>query len=108
MSGDWSRVYGVRWVHVFEEDTPAGSVFRPDSEDIPLSRRPRRGVELHRDGSATLFTAGPDDRMVGHPGTWRADGDARILEFHQGERGTARLRLVKADDARLVADPPRG
>ena len=34
-------MYDVRWVHVSEDDTPEGEVYRAESDRIPLSRRPR-------------------------------------------------------------------
>jgi hypothetical protein len=95
-------------VHVFEEDTAAGAVYRPEDGDIPLSRRPRERLELDPDGSATLFVAGPDDRLVGHATTWRDDaGDASGRD----EKG-AEVRLVDRSPERIVvkihgADPAR-
>ena len=73
MSQD-DRLTATRWVHVFEEDTGDGAVYRPEQSEIPLSRRPREQLVLGADGQATLFTAGPDDRLVARPATWR-DGD---------------------------------
>ena len=55
-SGD---LFSTRWVHVFEEDTPEGAVYRPDDEHVPLSRKPRGWLEFHEDGSATIFAPGP-------------------------------------------------
>jgi hypothetical protein len=57
-------------VHVAEEDTGAGAVYRPDDENIPLSRRPRDWLELDEDGSAKLYIPGPDDRPVARRVTW--------------------------------------
>jgi hypothetical protein len=86
---DASAIIGTRWVHVFEEDTQDGAVYRPDTGPIPLSRRPREAMILRADGSATLESGGPDDRPLGRPGRWsatpdgiavRADGNAgRVL-----------------------------
>ena len=44
---DPSAIYGIRWVHVFEEDTAEGQVYKPESGPIPLSRRPREALTLH-------------------------------------------------------------
>ena len=79
-SSGW--LFATAWVHVFEEDTAAGAVYRPEDADIPLSRRPRERLELHADGSARVFTAGPDDRPVGRPATWSdasGNADVRII-----------------------------
>jgi hypothetical protein len=61
-SGD--QLFATRWVHVFEEDTADGDVYRPEDGDIPLSRRPRERIEFAPDGSARVFEGGPDDRLV--------------------------------------------
>jgi hypothetical protein len=73
---DW--LYATTWVHVFEQDTPQGAVFRPEEADIPLSRRPRERISLQADGSARFLMPGPDDRFVEHP-------EMRIVE-HSPER----------------------
>jgi hypothetical protein len=65
------------WVHVFEEDTGKGAVYRPEDADIPLSRRPRERLVLGADGQATLYTTGPDDRLVPRPGRWREGQEAK-------------------------------
>ena len=38
-------------------------MYRPEDDDIPLSRRPRERLELRADGSAHVFGGGPDDRL---------------------------------------------
>ncbi len=93
------RLFETRWVHVFEEDTPAGSVFRPDTTAIPLSRRPRRQFELRQDGSARLFGAGPDDRFVEQAATWKADNDGVVV---RSSRGDHEIRIVDRSAARLI------
>ena len=106
MPVDASQVSGVRWVHLFEEDTPAGEVYRPESIDIPLSRRPRRRFELRQDGSATLFTAGPDDRYVGRQGAWHADDGALVVLFPAGRGDDAvRFRITDGSRSRLLVTP---
>jgi hypothetical protein len=94
------RLFATRWVHVFEEDTPEGAVFRPESESIPLSRRPREQLALCSDGRATLFTAGPDDRLVERPVTWCDQDDAQ-------RRSTgAEVRVLDRSPQRLVVRLP--
>jgi hypothetical protein len=103
MPVDASDVSGVRWVHVFEDDTPAGEVYRPESMDIPLSRRPRRRFELRLDGSATLFTSGPDDRYVGRLGAWHTDDGGLTVLFPATRQDDAvRFRVVEGSRSRLV------
>ena len=50
---DW--LFSVTWVHVFEEDTAEGGVYRPEEGPVPLSRRPRERFALTRDGSARVY-----------------------------------------------------
>ena len=88
---------GTRWVHVFEEDTARGAVYRREDDDIPLSRRPRERLELRRDGSAVVFTSGPDDRFVAQHGTWREEGDGVVVRTPQHE-----LRIVRVADRLVV------
>ncbi len=92
-------MYDVRWVHVFEEDTPEGDVYRADDSDIPLSRRPRDGFELHRDGSAKVFSGGADDRGVARGARWTESPDGVVIVADgSGER----LRIVKRNAAQLT------
>ena len=52
-----------RWIHSFEEDGVEAQVYRPQSWDFPLSRRPRDAFELRADGTAHLFLpARPTDQ----------------------------------------------
>jgi hypothetical protein len=53
-------------------------VYRPDGGNIPLSRRPREQLVLGADGKATLYTAGPDDRLVASPAA-KAAADIQIV-----------------------------
>jgi hypothetical protein len=92
------------WVHVFEEDTPAGAVFRPEDADIPLSRRPRERVELRADGSAVLLVPGPDDRFVPQPARWSEEGGAVVV---RDAREAVRMRIVKQSADRLVVEMAR-
>jgi hypothetical protein len=92
------RLFATKWVHVFEEDTADGAVYRPEDGDIPLSRRPRERLELGRDGSARLFVGGPDDRMVEHSATWRGDESPPATHKTEG----AEVRIVHQSPDRLV------
>ena len=97
-------LFGTKWVHVFEEDTAEGSVYRPE-DDIPLSRRPRERLELRPDGSARLLVPGPDDRLVEETASWRDEGGALVVGAREG--GTE-LRVVDRSPKRLVVKVRRG
>jgi hypothetical protein len=91
-------MYDVRWVHAFEEDRPGGEVYRQATVETPLSRRPRAGFELHRDGSAQLFSGGPDDRAIAHAATWTSTPDGIVVVGDDG----ATFRIVKLAPAQLI------
>jgi len=93
------RLFATGWVHVFEEDTAEGAVYRPEDGDIPLSRRPRERLELKSDGKARLFVQGPDDRYVEQKATWRDEGGAMVIRAREG---CAELRIVERTPSRLV------
>jgi len=97
-----SQIIGVRWVHVFEEDTPGRAVYRPEGVDTPLSRRPRRRFELADGGGATLFAGGADDRFVAYAGSWRVEGEALLLDFPDVSGGV-HIRVVEPTAGRLIA-----
>ncbi len=66
------------WVHAFEEDTPGQRVFRPDTHDLPPSRRPRVRYEFRPGGTAVKYTPGPADKSVPVQGTWKSDATGRV------------------------------
>ena len=99
------RLFGTGWVHVFEEDTPAGAVYRAEGDAIPLSRRPRERLALKRDGSAHLFGPGPDDRLIEQPATWREEGDALVV---RAAKGGLELRILERSPTRLGVRSSRG
>lgn len=72
-------LFATPWVHVFEEDSADGEVYRPEGSDIPLSRRPRRRLSFSPDGSARVALPGPDDRPRERPATWQQEGDDVVV-----------------------------
>jgi hypothetical protein len=97
---DEESVFAKTWVHVFEEDTPAGATYRPEDSDIPLSRRPRERLVLEQDGSARILSPGPDDRFVEQPATWTRDGDTLVVR--DAQRGVVMRVTRKTPDALTV------
>jgi hypothetical protein len=89
------RLFGTRWVHVFEEDTPEGAVYRPEDDNIPLSRRPRERLELAADGTAKIITQGADDRLVEKPATWTSGA-------REAASSSADVVIVKESPSRLI------
>jgi hypothetical protein len=92
-------LFDTTWVHVFEQDTAAGAVYRPEDSAIPLSRRPRERLRLAAGGSARLFTGGPDDRMTERAGTWSEEDDVLVV---RADDGGTELRIVERSAERLV------
>jgi hypothetical protein len=95
------RLFTTRWVHLYEEDTPAGEVYAPETGPIPLSRRPRTRLDLKPDGSATISTGGADDRPVAEPARWTHDGNDIVVRMSSGS-GERALRIVERSPTRLV------
>ncbi len=94
---------GTRWLHAFEEDTAEGEVYRPEAEDVPLSRRPRRRISFLPDGSARLQMPGPDDRLVETRGTWEREGRETIVRVESpGGAGQRLLRVSVRSPTRIV------
>ena len=87
------------WVHVFEADTAAGAVFKPEDADIPLSRRPREQIEFRSGGVATLWTGGADDRLAPISARWTQEDDGLVVR--DGD-GTVRLRVLEQSADRLL------
>jgi hypothetical protein len=87
------------WVHVFEEDSAAGAVFKPETADIPLSRRPRERVEFRGGGAATIWKGGRDDRPAPIAARWTQEGDALVV---RDSGGSVRLRLIEQSPERLL------
>jgi hypothetical protein len=96
-----ASLFGKTWVHVFEEDTAEGAVFRLEDDDIPLSRRPRARFELDSGGKARVYVPGADDRYVEQPATWRKDNGAIVIRTRDGRN---ELRITKRSAARLVVE----
>jgi hypothetical protein len=94
-----------KWVHVFEEDTPEGAVYRPENEDVPLSRRPRERLELLADGSAKVLVPGPDDRLLERAATWSEEGGQLVIRTAaSGKAAPAgkEYRVIERSADRLV------
>lgn len=97
------KFIGKRWVHAFEEDTSDGEVYRPDDENVPLSRRPREAFELNPDGTARVFRPAPDDRMTPTEASWTDEGDAVVLRAPAGSGSrSVQLRITEAGPDRLL------
>ena len=87
------------WVHVVEEDTAEGRVFKPEESDIPLSRRPRERFELGPGGAAALMTPGPNDRYIRHPARWAEEGGVIVI---RDAGGSVRYRIIEQSADRLL------
>jgi hypothetical protein len=96
-------LFSTTWVHLYEEDTSEGAVYRPDQSDIPLSRRPREQLQLDRDGRARWFTAGPNDRLVEQAATWVEETGSLTIRTQDGHE----MRVVSASPERLVVRTTR-
>lgn len=98
---DDDRLFTTRWVHVFEEDTAEGAVYRPEDGDIPLSRRPRERLELAADGTAKIITPGPDDRLIEKAATWTSPA-RETAAAAASSSAAADVQIVKHSATRLI------
>jgi hypothetical protein len=88
---------------MFEEDTGAAAVYRPESDDVPLSRRPRGQLTLSPDGTARVTVGGADDRPIDTHAEWTQEGDDLVVRA-RGEHGGADrvLRVSMEGPTRLL------
>ena len=101
--GERDPLFRTRWIHVFEEDTAEGEVYRPETEDVPLSRRPRRRLSLSPDGTARVLVPGPDDRLVEVAARWEAEGERAAVSASRGAGKSATvIRIRDRSATRLV------
>ena len=92
-----------RWIHSFEEDSPETQVYRPQSWDFPLSRRPRDAFELRADGTAQLFLPGAEDRPEAADASWtEEEGQLLIRAVKKGAHSPLTLRIVESTADKLV------
>jgi hypothetical protein len=92
-----------RWIHSFEEDSAGTQVYRPQSWDFPLARRPREAFELRADGTAQLFLPGAEDRPQAADASWtEEDGDLVIRAAKKAARGPSALRIIESGADKLV------
>ena len=97
------NVFRNRWVHSFEEDSADTQVYRPQSWDFPLSRRPREAFELRADGTAQLFLPGAADRPEAADASWtEEEGQLIIRAPKKGARGSSSLRILEATADKLL------
>jgi hypothetical protein len=92
-----------RWIHSFEEDSAGTQVYRPESFDFPLARRPREAFELRADGTAQLFLPGAEDRPEAADASWtEEDGEVVIRATKKTGRGPSALRIIESTPDKLV------
>jgi len=93
------QLFATTWVHAFEEDSSEGAVYRPEEDDIPLSRRPRERFQLEPNGLARVLVPGPDDRYVEQPAKWSEDQGQIVIRPRSGKPA---LRIVARSPSRLI------
>ena len=97
-----NRDFATKWVHMFEEDTPDGAVYRPETEHVPLSRRPRERLVLNADGTAHIYGPGADDRSKEQKATWHEEGDRMVVRAAGPGVAPRELEIVEESPDRLV------
>ena len=98
-----ARLLKQRWIHSFEEDGVEAQVYRPQSWDFPLSRRPRDAFELRADGTAHLFLPGAADRPEATDASWTEEkGELLIRAAKKGAPAPLMLRVVESSADKLL------
>ena len=102
MSGALAEILGS-WLHSFEEDTEAASVYRPYDYPFQLSRRVRDGLEFRSDGTAVERRGGQDDRLEEAVGRWQVEGANRVgITFPQGNRALFEFTVISCTNDILI------
>lgn len=97
-----AALFATTWVHAFEEDTPDAAVYRPDTGDLPRSRRPRQRLKLTPDGSATLVVSGPDDRLQEVEAHWTEEHGEITVTAKAAPDAPIRMSIWRAGADRLL------
>ena len=98
-----ARLLQQRWIHSFEEDNVEAQVYRPQSWDFPLSRRPRDAFELRADGTAHLYLPGAADRPEAADASWTEEkGELLIRAAKKGAPSPLTLRVVESSGDKLL------
>jgi hypothetical protein len=95
------NIFGRRWLHSHEEDTPTEMVFRPASYSFPPSRG-RTGFELRPDGSALAIGIAPADGLQEGEAKWSLDGENEIRIQVPKTQESRTLDLLSVTSDRLV------
>ncbi|MBD0256066.1 MAG: hypothetical protein ICV83_10130 [Cytophagales bacterium] len=91
-------LFGTKWVHAHEEDTPDTRVYRPSSHPLPPSRG-RTGFSLREDGTLTYYGIRSTDGTAEQPGHWKNEGQGQIkIELENSQVQPFTLNIVVADD----------
>lgn len=91
------------WVHVFEQDGAEGQVYRPEGDELPLSRRPRQRLSFSPDGSAKLVVSGPDDRLQPVAARWSESEGEIVVTAESAAASVRTLHVrVRSRDCLLV------
>jgi hypothetical protein len=97
------ELFRHRWIHSFEEDSVQAQVYRPQSWDFPLSRRPRQAFELRAEGTAQLFLPGAEDRPEAADASWtEEEGQLLIRTVKKGSRSPLTLRIIESGTDKLL------
>ena len=100
------RLFEERWLHSYEEDTASGQVYRLESWDFPLSRRPREAIELHPDGKARIFLPGAVDRPRPVNASWSDEQESIVIRApSQSGRAEIERRIISTASDKLVIKP---
>ena len=85
------------WLAAHEENQGDTLVYRPNTYRFPPARG-RTGFAIRPFGRFEQFDIAPTDGLAGHPGTWTANGDARLrIHLTDGQVPDYTLEILSLD-----------
>ena len=85
------------WLAAHEENRGDTLVYRPNTYKFPPARG-RTGFAIKPFGRFEQFDIAPTDGLTGHPGTWTANGDARLhIHLTEGQQPDYTLEILSLD-----------
>ena len=86
------------WLASHEENRGDTLVYRPNTYKFPPTRG-RTGFAIKSFGRFEQFDIAPTDGLAGHPGTWTATGDTRlIIHLTDGQEPNYTLEILSLNN----------
>jgi hypothetical protein len=87
------NIYGIVWLHSYEEDSGTVKTYRPETYNFPPSRG-RQGFKINKDSSFVLYSIAPTDGLDSAVGKWKTGGNVLKIKFDSEKINTHNVELV--------------